>query len=63
MPLQQKGLHDLEVLRLATHHEGMISNYQRLIDGYIAGLDTEALTKASQTVNSGFASPILDIGF
>ena len=63
LPLQQKGLHDLEVLRLATHHEGMISNYQRLIDGYIAGLDTEALTKASQTVNSGFASPILDIGF
>jgi hypothetical protein len=41
----------------------MISNYQRLIDGYLAGLDPQMLTKASQVVNSGFAAPILDIGF
>jgi hypothetical protein len=41
----------------------MISNYQRLIDGYLAGLDKETLAKGSDVVNSGFDSPILDIGF
>ena len=63
LPLQQRGLHDLEYMRLASKHEGMISNYQRLIDGYLARLDPELLAKGSQVVNSGFASPILDIGF
>ncbi len=63
LPLQQLGLHDLEFMRLASNHEGMISNYQRLVDGYLAGLDPKLLAKASQVVNSGFASPILDIGF
>ena len=37
--------------------------YQRLVDGYLAGLDPRLLAKASQVVNSGFAAPILDIGF
>ena len=41
----------------------MISNYQRLLDGYLAGRDPEELAKASQIVNSGFDAPILDIGF
>jgi carnitine monooxygenase subunit len=63
LPLQQLGLHDLEHLRLATKHEGMISNYQRLVDGYLAGIEPAKLAKASQVVNSGFAAPILDIGF
>jgi carnitine monooxygenase subunit len=63
LPLQQLGLHDLQHLRLATRHEGMISNYQRLVDGYLARLDPTLLAKASQVVNSGFAAPILDIGF
>jgi phenylpropionate dioxygenase-like ring-hydroxylating dioxygenase large terminal subunit len=63
LPLQQRGLHDLQFMRLASRHEGMISNYQRLVDGYLAGLDPQLLAKASQIVNSGFAAPILDIGF
>ncbi len=63
LPLQQRGLHDLEFMRLASKHEGMISNYQRLVDGYLAGLDPRVLAKASQIVNSGFAAPILDLGF
>jgi phenylpropionate dioxygenase-like ring-hydroxylating dioxygenase large terminal subunit len=63
LPVQQLGLHDLKHLRLAREHEGMISNYQRLLDGYLAGRDPASLAKASQVVNSGFASPILDIGF
>ena len=63
LPIQQLGLHDLQFMRLASKHEGMISNYQRLVDGYLAGLDPRLLAKASQVVNSGFAAPILDIGF
>ncbi len=65
LPLQQLGLHaqGFEHMRLSHEKEGMISNYQRLIDGYLAGLDKEKLAKASQIVNSGFDAPILDIGF
>jgi phenylpropionate dioxygenase-like ring-hydroxylating dioxygenase large terminal subunit len=63
LPLQQRGLHDLTHMRLAREHEGLISNYQRLVDGYLAGLDQETLRKAANTVNCGFNSPVLDIGF
>ena len=65
LPLQQLGLHaeGFEYMRLSREKEGMISNYQRLIDGYLAGLDPQKLGKASQVVNSGFDSPIRDIGF
>ncbi|MBV1689011.1 aromatic ring-hydroxylating dioxygenase subunit alpha [Novosphingobium sp. G106] len=63
LPLQQLGLHDIEHMRLSKTNEGMLSNYQRLIDGYLAGLDRDLLTRAGQIVNSGFEAPILDIGF
>ena len=65
LPLQQLGLHagGFEYMRLSKDNEGMISNYQRLIDGYIAGLDPVRLAKASQIVNAGFEGPIADIGF
>jgi hypothetical protein len=64
LPLQQRGLHGggFEYMRLSKDMEGMISNYQRLIDGYLAGLAPERLAKASQIVNSGFNGPVLDIG-
>ena len=63
LPIQQLGLHNFENMRLSKEEEGLISNYHRLIDGYIAGLDPKVLAKGSQTVNSGFNSEILDIGF
>lgn len=63
LPIQQLGLHDLEVLRLSKDTEGMISNYQRLIDGFLANLEPAVLARGSQIVNSGFDAPILDIGF
>jgi len=65
LPLQQLGLHaeGFEFMRLAGKVEGMISNYQRLIDGYLAGLEPEVLAAASRTINCGFDTPILDIGF
>jgi hypothetical protein len=65
LPLQQLGLHarGFDFMRLSNQKEGMISNYQRLIDGYLAGLDPERLAKATQVVGSGFDAPVLDIGF
>lgn len=65
LPLQQLGLHagHFDFMRLSKDHEGMISNYQRLIDGYLAGLDLDTLTKAQNIVNCGFETPIQDIGF
>jgi nitrite reductase/ring-hydroxylating ferredoxin subunit len=65
LPLQQLGLHagGFDYMRLSHEKEGMISNYQRLIDGYLAGLDPSQLARASAVVNSGFDSPIADIGF
>lgn len=63
LPIQQLGLHDIEYMRLSKDEEGMISNCHRLIDGYIAGVDRETLTKAGRTVNCGFQTPIHDLGF
>jgi phenylpropionate dioxygenase-like ring-hydroxylating dioxygenase large terminal subunit len=63
LPIQQLGLHNLDEFRLARDIEGTISNYQRLIDGYLAGLDKDLLVKAHHVVNSGYDSPIMDIGF
>jgi nitrite reductase/ring-hydroxylating ferredoxin subunit len=65
LPLQQLGLHasGFEFMRLSRSVEGMISNYQRLIDGYLADLGPQSLIKAAQVVNGGYDAPILDIGF
>ncbi|MBV1687916.1 aromatic ring-hydroxylating dioxygenase subunit alpha [Novosphingobium sp. G106] len=65
LPLQQEGLHagEFKFMRLSKQHEGMISNYQRLIDGYIAGLESNRLARGAQIVNAGFEGPITDIGF
>jgi hypothetical protein len=63
LPIQQLGLHNLDEFRLAKDVEGTISNYQRLIDGYLAGLDKDLLIPAHHVVNSGYDSPIMDIGF
>ena len=73
LPLQQLGLHDIDFMRLArgkdgfgnSHNgaEGMISNCHRLIDGFIAGVDAQALARAQAIVNCGFESPIHDLGF
>ena len=65
LPIQQLGLHagSFTHMRLSKEQEGMISNYQRLIDGFLAGLPIEQLAKATNVVNSGYNAPILDIGF
>jgi len=65
MPMQQRGLASgaIEFQRLSASHEGCISNWQRLIDGYLAGLDPALLVRAQHVVNGGSFLPIRDIGF
>jgi len=65
IPIQQKGLHSegLDVLRLSKDREGLVSNYQRLIDGYIAGVDKAKLAKANAELGYNFDGPIKDLGF
>jgi hypothetical protein len=65
LPRQQLGLHSegFEYMRLSRDHEGLIGNYQRLVDGYLAGFTHEQLLPAAQKVNGSFAVPVADLGF
>jgi nitrite reductase/ring-hydroxylating ferredoxin subunit len=64
IPLQQKGLHaeGFEFMRLSREKEGLISNYQRLIDGYLSGVGLEKLAKATQLLGGNFDGKLLDLG-
>jgi hypothetical protein len=48
-------------MRLSKEVEGLVSNYQRVIDGYLAGLPQEKLVMASQQLGGNFDSKILDL--
>ncbi|WP_407673037.1 aromatic ring-hydroxylating oxygenase subunit alpha [Novosphingobium beihaiensis] len=63
IPIQQKGLHSegFEFMRLAKDVEGLISNYQRLIDAYIAGEPGAKLAAANRKLGGNFDGPILDL--
>jgi hypothetical protein len=51
-------------MRLSTELEGHISNFQRTIDGFLAGRPHEQLLPALNEVNRyPFDSPIADLGF
>ena len=52
-PRQQRGLHarGLEYLRLSGQIEGHLSNWHRLIDGYLAGLPHDQLRRGLEAVN------------
>jgi nitrite reductase/ring-hydroxylating ferredoxin subunit len=65
IPIQQKGLHSkgLDYLRLSKEVEGLISNYHRIIDGYIAGLPGAKLASANRMLGGNFDGKILDLGF
>jgi Rieske 2Fe-2S family protein len=65
LPRQQRGLHSrgFDYMRLSNKVEGLISNYQRLIDGYLAGLSNEQLLPAVQQVSGTIDVPIKDLGF
>jgi phenylpropionate dioxygenase-like ring-hydroxylating dioxygenase large terminal subunit len=66
LPRQQKGLHakGFEYMRLNEQLEGHISNFERTVDGFLAGLPYQQLLPALQKINVyPFEQPILDIGF
>ena len=66
LPRQQLGLHarGFEYMRLSLGLEGHISNFQRTIDGYLAGLPHERLLPAAQAVNVyPMEQPVRDLGF
>ena len=65
LPRQQQGLHTkgFEFMRLSSKAEGLISNYQRLIDGYLAGIEPEKLLEAVQQVSGCIDVPCKDLGF
>ena len=52
-----------EYMRLSDKVEGMIGNYQRLIDGYLAGLGDDVLLPALQQVQGPIDAPARDLGF
>ena len=66
LPRQQEGLHarGLEYLRLSEQMEGHVSNFERTIDGFLAGLPHDRLVGALHEVNRyPFDRPIVDLGF
>ena len=65
LPRQQRGLHawGFEYMRLSAGLEGHISNCQRVVDGYLAGLPHERLLPALRAVNVyPFDQPVIDLG-
>jgi nitrite reductase/ring-hydroxylating ferredoxin subunit len=64
IPIQQKGVHaeGFEFMRLSRDIEGMISNYNRIIDGYLKGAPAEKLAAATQKLGGNFDGKILDLG-
>ncbi len=66
LPRQQRGLHakGFEYMRLSERMEGHISNFERTVDGFLAGLPYEQLLPALQSVNvNPLEQSIVDITF
>ena len=65
IPRQQLGLHapGFTFMRLSHAIEGLISNYQRLIDGYLKGIPSDKLAKANNELGANFDGEIKDLGF
>jgi len=65
LPRQQQGLHakSFEYMRLSATVEGHISNFERTIDGFLAGLPHDRLLGALGAVNGyPFDRPIVELG-
>jgi len=61
---QQQGLHvkGFRFMRLSEQAEGHISNYQRLIDGFLAGLPYDRLLPAMKSINvHPLEMPVLEL--
>jgi glycine betaine catabolism A len=64
LPRQQKGLHSggFEFMRLSEKIEGLISNFERVVDGFLAGLPHDRLVPAIQRTNTTIDVPVADLG-
>jgi phenylpropionate dioxygenase-like ring-hydroxylating dioxygenase large terminal subunit len=64
LPRQQKGLHSkgFEYMRLSNQIEGLISNFERVVDGFLAGLPHDMLVPAIQKTNTTIDVPVADLG-
>jgi len=65
LPRQQRGLHakGFEYMRLSERAEGHLSNFERTVDGFLAGLPYERLLPALRAINlNPLERPIVDIG-
>ena len=66
LPRQQKGLHNngFEYMRLSEGIEGGIANFERTLDGYLAGLSDDRLAPALRAINlNPLERPVVDLGF
>jgi carnitine monooxygenase subunit len=65
IPEQQLGLHSggFEFMRLGKDVEGLIANYQKIIDGYLENVETERLVAATAQLGGNFDGKIIDFGF
>lgn len=64
LPRQQKGLHarGFDFMRLSTGIEGLISNFERVVDAFLAGVPYEQLVRAIQKTNTTIDVPVADLG-
>jgi phenylpropionate dioxygenase-like ring-hydroxylating dioxygenase large terminal subunit len=66
LPRQQKGLHakGFEYMRLSEQMEGGVANFERMVDGFLAGLPYDQLLPGLTEVNvNPLERPIVDLGF
>ncbi len=66
LPRQQRGLHanGFEYMRLSERAEGGIANFERTVDGFLAGLPYQKLLPALQSVNlNPLERPVVEIDF
>jgi phenylpropionate dioxygenase-like ring-hydroxylating dioxygenase large terminal subunit len=66
LPRQQRGLHakSFEYMRLSEGIEGGIANFERTVDGFLAGLPYEKLLPALHQINlNPLERPVVDLGF
>lgn len=66
LPRQQRGVHanGLDFLRFSELIEGGVANFERTVDGFVAGLGYDELLPALRTINvNPLEQPIRDVGF
>ncbi len=64
LPRQQRGLHarGFEYMRLSEQAEGHLSNFERTLDGFLAGLPYDRLLPALREINvNPLERPVVDL--